>query len=49
MKCSLVTEYGLWWTEIVNIKRAPNLLSSGVVYYSSGLFPGNENGRFINK
>jgi hypothetical protein len=32
-----------------NIKRAPSLLSSDVVYYSNGLFPGNENGRFINK
>jgi hypothetical protein len=28
---------------------APSLLSSDVVYYSRGLFPGNEKGRFINK
>jgi hypothetical protein len=39
------------WTEIVNynITGAPSLLSSDVVYYSSGPFPGNEKGRFINK
>jgi hypothetical protein len=37
--------------EIVNynIKRVPSLLSSDVMCYSSALFPGNENGRFINK